>query len=117
MTRFFLILFSLFSTLFLGAQEVAKNEFVQPKKTGKRISLDTLKRNNIESCSQAFDLSASLVEELGGFQKTLKACFDEVVHEDTRTYHSVREPKLTQMTHLLGQMEDLIVACKECLHS
>jgi len=114
------IRYVLFCYLFIhvfSSADGSQNEFVQPKKQRKRISIDALKKSNIEACSDAFESSAALVEGLGKFQKNLKQCIDGVLGEGMRTYHEQTDQCLTQVTNLLHQMEDLLVECEKCLHN
>ncbi len=109
-----------FFTMMIGSrgsiQEATENKFVQPKKKCNRISLDKIKRDNVERCSCAFESSASLVEGLGRFQKLLQHCFEDVIGKNSRTYHIQTEQPLEQITDLLHQMEDLLTTCEQCLN-
>lgn len=91
------------------------NEFVQPKKGHKRSSVTTLKENNIEACSSAFESSANLVEGMGRFQKKLQHTVNRVVKEDIRNFQEQTEEQLTQINSLLQQMEDLLQRCEKSI--
>ena len=91
------------------------NEFVQPKKKSKKMSIDTLKRRNIEVSSTIFEVSATAVEQLGMFQKKLKNSIDVILNEDTRTHQEQANKQLEDIAQLLAQAESLLLECNASL--
>jgi hypothetical protein len=107
-----LIIYSLLGTL----ESNTVDEFTVPKKKGKQ-SVNALKKNNAEACTELFSLTASLVQEIGSFQEQLINALGDVLEHDDRPFHQDKEQKLRKALEHAHRMQALLAESRKCLVS